>query len=98
MTTVGSVPPRVAPADADGGGPGERLRRRRRRRLVREELFTVFVLLLALVATLVVLGLQWLDSGQSANSSTANSSASSPGAVRLSPAAAAHHNTLGGHT
>jgi hypothetical protein len=87
MTTVRSVPPELASEDADGG-PGDRLRRRRRRRLVREELLTVFVLLLALTATLVVLGFQWLDSGQ-----TSSSSAGSSG-----PAGAAIHNTLGGHT
>jgi hypothetical protein len=87
MTTVRSLPPQVASANADGGGPGERLRRRRRRRLIREELFTIFVLLLALAATLVVLGLQWLDSGQPGNSSAGSSSAVS-----------AIHYTLGGHT
>ncbi len=66
MTTVRSVPPLPAPRAAEGGGPGERLRRlRQRRRLVREELLTIAVLVLALAATLVVLGLQWLDSGQS---------------------------------
>jgi hypothetical protein len=66
MTTVRSVLPEVASPDAEGVGPGERLRRLRlRRRLVREKLLTVAVLLLALAATLVVLGLQWLDSGQS---------------------------------
>ena len=49
-----------------GGGPGERLRRlRRRRRLLREELLALAVLALALAATLAVLGLQWLGSGQS---------------------------------
>jgi hypothetical protein len=48
---------------------------------------TVAVLLLALAATLVVLGLQWLDSGQ-----PDSSSAGSPSA------ATAIHNTLGGHT
>jgi hypothetical protein len=68
MTTVRSVPPPAAAAHAGDGGPGERLRRlRQRRRLVREELLTVGVLVLALAATLVVLGLQWLDSGQSAS-------------------------------
>ena len=52
---------RLRPRRGDGSGPGERLRRlRQRRRLVREELLTVAVLFIALVATLVVLGLQWL--------------------------------------
>jgi hypothetical protein len=73
MTTVRSLPPVVAPTDAAGGGPGERLRRlRRRRRLLREQWLAVAVLVVALAATLMVLGLQWLDSGQSG----------SPGAVR----------------
>jgi hypothetical protein len=87
MTTVRSVPPLTATAGAAGGGPGERLRRlRQRRRLVREELLTVAVLLLALAATLVVLGLQWLDSGPSTN----------PGAAAI----AVVHNLVivGGHT
>jgi hypothetical protein len=58
--------------DADGGGPGERIRRlRERRRLVRQELLAVAILVIALAATLVVLGLQWLGSGQSVTSSTA---------------------------
>jgi hypothetical protein len=84
MTTVRSVHPVAAPADAAGGGPGERLRRLcRRQRLVREELLTIVVLLVALAATLVVLGLQWLDSGQSASS----------GAVSV-----AARNISGGHT
>ena len=84
MTTVRSVPPVAAPADVEGGGPGERLRRlRQRRRLVREELLTIAVLLVALVATLVVLGLQWLDTGQSASS----------GSVSV-----AARNISGGHT
>ncbi|HET9077313.1 MAG TPA: hypothetical protein VFN68_10290 [Acidimicrobiales bacterium] len=57
-----------------GGGPGERLiRLARRRRLVREELLAVSVLLLFLVATVVVLATQWLDSGVSANSAPAPS-------------------------
>ena len=65
MTTVRSAPVLV-PSDIEGGGPGERLRRlRRRRRLLREELAAVAFLVLALAATLVVLGLQWLGSGQS---------------------------------
>jgi len=65
--------------------------------LVREELLTVAVLLLALAATLVVLGLQWLDSGQPAGSTS-----SIGPALRISPAgperAAVMHNILGGHT
>ena len=87
MTTVRSAPTEVASSDADGGGPGERLRRRRRRRLVREELLTICVLLLALAVTLVVLGFQWLDSGQPSNANAASMSAVS---------AAIH--TLGGST
>jgi hypothetical protein len=86
MTTVRSVPPLTAAAGAQGV-PGERLRRlRQRRRLVREELLTVSVLLLALAATLVILGLQWLDSGPS----------TSPGAAAI----AVVHNLVivGGHT
>jgi hypothetical protein len=51
--------------------------------LVREELLTIAVLLVALAATLVVLGLQWLDTGQSASS----------GAVSV-----AARNISGGHT
>jgi hypothetical protein len=66
MTTVRSAAPNVASRDADGSGPGERLRRlRKRRRLLREELLAVAILVIALAATLVVLGLQWLGSGQS---------------------------------
>jgi hypothetical protein len=71
MTLVRSATPTVVSSDADGGGPGERLRRlRARRRLVREELLVVGILVIALAATLVVLGLQWLGSGQSVTSST----------------------------
>jgi hypothetical protein len=98
VPTVGAVPLEIAPADAEGEGSVdggsvdghsvdghwvERHRRRRHRRLLREKLLTVAVLLLALAATLVVLGLQWLDSGQPGNSSAAS---------------IAIHNTLGGHT
>ena len=55
----------------DGGGPGERLRRRRqRRRLVREEMLAVAILVIALAVTLVVLGLQWVGSGQSVTPTT----------------------------
>jgi hypothetical protein len=72
MTIVRSSAPTPLSTDADGGGPGERLRRlRQRRRLLREELLAVAVLVIALVATLVVLGLQWLGSGQSVTPSTA---------------------------
>jgi hypothetical protein len=66
MTVVRSAAPTAVTASADGGGPGERIRRlRQRRRLVREELLAVAILVIALVATLAVLGLQWLGSGQS---------------------------------
>jgi hypothetical protein len=72
MTVVRSAPPTVASTDADGGGPGERLRRlRQRRRLLREEFVAVAILVIVLAATLVVLGLQWLGSGQSVTPSTA---------------------------
>jgi hypothetical protein len=65
MTTVRSATPLATSDGADGGGPGERLRRRRqRRRLVREQLLAVAILVIALAATLVVLGLQWVGSGQ----------------------------------
>jgi hypothetical protein len=69
MTTVRSVSPKVSSARVESGGPGVRLRRlQRRRRLLREELLAVAVLVIALAATLTVLGLQWLDSGPSATS------------------------------
>jgi hypothetical protein len=72
MTIVRSAALTETSADADGGGPGERLRRlRQRRRLLREELLAVDILVIALAATLVVLGLQWLGSGQSVTPSTA---------------------------
>jgi hypothetical protein len=84
MTTVRSLPPVVPSADEAGGGPGERLRRlRRRRRLLREQVLAIAVLVIALAATLTVLGLQWLDSGQSGN----------PGAISA-PAI----NAIGGRT
>jgi ferric-dicitrate binding protein FerR (iron transport regulator) len=71
MTIVRSAAPTGVSADADGGGPGERLRRlRQRRRLVREEILAVAILVIALATTLVVLGLQWLGSGQSVTTST----------------------------
>jgi hypothetical protein len=50
-------------------------------------LLTVFVLLVALAVTLVVLGFQWLDSGQPSSSNAGSSSAIS-----------AAINTLGGYT
>jgi len=77
MTTVRpespvEAPPVVWSAHADDEGPGVRLRRlHRRRRLLREELLAVAFLVIALVATLAVLGLQWLGSGPSANSAVA---------------------------
>jgi hypothetical protein len=86
MTIVRSAPPTVASTDAAGGGPGERFRRlRQRRRLVREELLAVAVLVIALAATLAVLGLQWLGSGQSVTPSTV-------------PAPAYNSNIIGGPT
>jgi hypothetical protein len=68
MTTAPPVLPEptevVALPDLPQRGVGERSRRRQmRRRLAREQLIVVFVLILALVATLVILGMQWLDSG-----------------------------------
>jgi hypothetical protein len=39
--------------------------------LLREEFLAVAILVIALAATLVVLGLQWLGSGQSVTPSTA---------------------------
>jgi hypothetical protein len=72
MTVVRSAAPTAVTASAAAGGPGERIRRlRQRRRLVREELLAVAILVIALVATLVVLGLQWLGSGQSVTPTTA---------------------------
>jgi hypothetical protein len=48
-------------------GTGERSRRRKvRRRLAREQLIVVLFLVLALIATVVILGRQWLDSGNQA--------------------------------
>jgi hypothetical protein len=80
----------VGSSDASDGGPGERLRRlRRRRRLHREELVAVAILVIALAATLVVLGLQWLGSGQSSSPGAAVSSRA------ISPPA---YNIMGGHT
>lgn len=50
----------------DNSDIGPRRRRRlARRRLVREEILAVLVLVAALAATLVLLGLQWLNSGGS---------------------------------
>lgn len=61
-----AIPPVGSAPDADDDGPGARLRRRHhRRRLFREELLAIAVLIIALAATLLVLGLQWLGSGQS---------------------------------
>jgi hypothetical protein len=46
--------------------PGPRIQRlRQRRRLVREELAVIVILVIALVATLVILAFQWLGSGTS---------------------------------
>jgi hypothetical protein len=79
ITTVGSA------SHADDDGPGARLRRlHHRRRLLREELLAVAILVIALAATLLVLGLQWLGSGQPGTA----------GAVR----APTYLNTVGGPT
>ena len=45
-----------------GPGGDRRHRRLERRRIVREEIIVLSVLAMALVVTVVVLGLQWLDS------------------------------------
>jgi hypothetical protein len=73
MTTVHPAPRTVRSvrpvlSDVTGGNePGPRVRRlRERRRLRREELLVGVVLLIALGAALVILGLQWLNSGPSA--------------------------------
>ena len=70
-----SVPARHRPSGervvADGSdrvAPGERLRRlRRRKRLLREELASLGLLLLALALTVAVLAGQWLGTGKSSN-------------------------------
>jgi hypothetical protein len=50
-------------AEVPGRGTGERSRRRRvRRRLAREQLMVALFLLLALIATVAILGREWLDS------------------------------------
>jgi hypothetical protein len=49
--------------EVPGRGTGERSRRRRvRRRLAREQLMVALFLLLALIATVAILGREWLDS------------------------------------
>jgi hypothetical protein len=68
MTTAPPVLPElpdvVALPELPKRGRGERSRRRQvRRRLAREQLIVAVFLLLALIATLVILGRQWLDSG-----------------------------------
>jgi hypothetical protein len=68
MTTAPPVlpdlPDVVALPELPKRGTGERSRRRQvRRRLAREQLIVVLFLVLALIATLVILGRQWLDSG-----------------------------------
>jgi hypothetical protein len=64
MTTARSVVAERATAGKGDIGPRRR-RRLARRRLVREEILAVLVLVAALAATLVLLGLQWLNSGGS---------------------------------
>ncbi len=60
-----AIPPEATAPHAGDDGPGARLRRlHHRRRLLREELLAIAVLIIALAATLLVLGLQWLGSGQ----------------------------------
>ena len=49
-------------------------RRRRQRRLVREELAAVLVLAVILTVVLVMLGLQWLDTGSTIQSSIGHDS------------------------
>jgi hypothetical protein len=68
MTTAPPVlpdlPNEVTLPELPKRGTGERSRRRQvRRRLAREQLIVALFLLLALIATLVILGRQWLDSG-----------------------------------
>ena len=62
--TARSALAETAPAAEGELGPRRR-RRLARRRLFREELLAVLVLVAALAATLVLLGLQWLNSGSS---------------------------------
>lgn len=56
----------VPTEDSGPHEPGTRQRRRlERQRVVREQILTLVVLAAALAVTLVLLGLQWLDSGGS---------------------------------
>jgi hypothetical protein len=80
MTTAPPVPNRVA-AQFDLAatetrpqlGSGERHRRRaERHKLVRQQVAVVVIMLLVLVITLVVLGLQWLNSGSRPGSSSSS--------------------------
>jgi hypothetical protein len=88
MTTAPPVLPElpdvVALPDLPQRGVGERSRRRKmRRRLAREQIIVACVLVLALVATLVILGRQWLDSGgpSTTNPSSISISVSSGGST-----------------
>jgi hypothetical protein len=66
-----TLAPQVLPESPDvivlpERGTGERrLRRQARRRLAREQVAVAIVIILAVIATLVILGQQWLDSGGS---------------------------------
>ncbi len=51
------------PPSATASGTTRQARRLEHRRLVREEIAAVVVLAVLLAATLVLLGLQWLDTG-----------------------------------
>jgi type VI protein secretion system component VasF len=71
MTTVHPGPTTTPQSNAGAVSPplGPRQQRRaERRRLVREQLLAVAVLVVALAITVLLLGLQWLDSGTSAQS------------------------------
>ena len=63
MTTAPSVLPELPDVVALPDLPQRSRRRKMRRRLAREQIIVACVLVLALVATLVILGMQWLDSG-----------------------------------
>ncbi|MGH9077683.1 MAG: hypothetical protein ACRDY0_09575 [Acidimicrobiales bacterium] len=73
---------RPAPPPATERIAGRRHRRLARRRLAREQLLAAAVLVAALAATLVLLGLQWLDS----SASPVHPGALGVGAVRTAPA------------
>lgn len=65
--------PALRAEEADGLGGERRQRRLERRRQVREQIVVAAVLLVALAVTLVLLGMQWLDSTASTTSSASAS-------------------------